>query len=235
MAACSPGTSRTLSGHRCPAPAVTLTVWLVGAALLASPALLRSQTRHQSVAPGVSVTGTLYLVSQQGAHVRAAGRTIALLADSDALRAGLDEVCRSHQRQSRAAEDSLERVRKQVAAATIDPTDDPWTLYWEHEVDIRESKIEARETLLSRSSAQVGQLLGAALVDSTHSGPDASFRLTAPQPGRYIVFGEWLTDHVAYRWWRPIDLPADASINHLLAATAAALGKPFCGLPIAPG
>lgn len=224
-----PATRTSPSGLHGPLPTLALTLSLLGAAILVDPATLRAQAHDQSGASGLTVAGTLYRVSQQGTRDRAAGRTIALLADSDALRAGLDEACRSHQHQGRAAQDSLERVRKEVADATIDPTDDPWTLYWEHEVDIRESKIEAREMLLSRSSAAVGRLLGSALVDSAHTGADASFRLTAPQAGRYILFGEWVTDHVAYRWWKPVALPAEASITHTLAATAASLGEPFCG------
>lgn len=207
---------------------VSVTACLLGVILLATPATLRGQAGPRPAGQGAAVVGTLYLVTPHGERRPAPGRSIALLADSDTLRAGLDDVCRAHRAGTRAFEDSLERVRKQVADTTHDPTDDPWTVYWEHEVDIRESKIAARELLLSSSVEKLRRLLGLAQVDSTRAGADASFRLSAPGSGRYILFGEWVQDNVAYRWWQPLDLPADASLRHTISGAAASLEHPFC-------
>lgn len=225
--AAGPGQRLTRPVLRMALPACRATAGIVLAALLAVPGRLWGQ--QGADAPRGSVAGSIFLVTPGGARLEVPGRTIVLLRDSDALRASLDETCRVHRQQTSAAEDSLDRIGKEAADTMQPPTDDPWTVYWEHEVGIRTAKIEARAVLLSQGRSALRRILEGATVDSHPTVIGVRYRFAGLEPGPYILHGELSSDAGDYRWWAPITVAAGASLTRDLQGTPESRDALFCG------
>jgi hypothetical protein len=204
---------------------------LVSATVMVATMLVArsAPAQQQPVATGSSVAGVVYLITPDGERREAVGRTVSLVRDSDALRARLAEACRSHERQTRIAMDSIERINKEVGDTMQAPREDPWTAYWGHETSIRNARIAARRQLAASSRRTIRGVLAKAAVDSATTGADASFRFEAMQAGRYILYSESTSGPLVHQWWLPIDLPGETERTHPLVSSMAVADQLPCG------
>lgn len=174
------------------------------------------------------MTGSVYLTRPDGTGLAGAGGTIYLLRSSEGLRTALSEVCRLHQDDLQAVEDSLERFRKLVSDTIHAPTDDPWTAYWAHETSVRDSKRTERRTAAFRSRARLQQVLASAVVDSVVTGTPPAYEFTGLAAGEYVLFSELVLGRIRYVWWQPVHLRAGIVLTQSLYGTVSMLDHVYC-------
>jgi hypothetical protein len=174
-----------------------------------------------------SVSGSVYLVMQNGDTKRGAGVTVYLLRDTKDLERWRDTLC--PQRALGSIKLQLSHLSTMVSRyKAMEANSRTKTDLYAKEQAASEAQADSfsQETIRQRR-----ENLAAAIVDTVGTGMEARYQFANVIPGQYVLFAEWAIADKPYAWWAPVEVLPGQSVKHDLDNSTEKGGALYCGAP----